>query len=459
VVNHKRAERLYRKDQQASDSVDAIDWVACPVPRQEVTSLPTPSYGVSMASPNPSLLLLPAVLGALGCGDLINEPHPAAEVVLMTTLETPKQLIASALSRSEARLSWLDASTSESGFEILRSTTGAGGPYALVRTVASNVVTFKNTGLSANRTYCYQVRAKAGGGLETSAASNSACITTMVGTSPAVRVITFGDSNTDWGLDGTNPTVLATSYVGHTSSSAAMLPNTSDQLAGKVEIRWKALRSNAVRAVNHGISGTTTGGGGFGGPDRDGTGAPEARTLVSGITRFEGEVLGAAWPWSGGEPLNMAYPDGALRRVQAFVPEGKDFVYVSMGTNDPLNGISHQQTLANLRWMIDTWQAAGRRSDHFLLTTLAPRTDFAGNFPALNDGIRALAAAEGVVLIDLASHTSDDNGLTWRSSDLHVGDGVHYSESVRDWLADRIVAEVSARVSNGRVPDLHVSDD
>ena len=227
-----------------------------------------------MASPNPSLLLLPAVLGALGCGDLINEPHPAAEAVSVTTLETPKQLIASALSRSEARLSWLDVSTAESGFEILRSTAGAGGPYTRVRTVASNVVTFKNTDLSADRTYCYQVRATAGGGLETSAASNSACVTTMVGTSPAVRVITFGDSNTDWGLDGTNPTVLATSYVSHGPSSAAMLPNTSDQLAGKIEIRWKALRSNAVRAVNHGVSGTTTGGGGFGGPDRRSDGAP-----------------------------------------------------------------------------------------------------------------------------------------------------------------------------------------
>ena len=137
-----------------------------------------------MASPNPSLLLLPTVLGALGCGDLTNEPRPAAEAVPVTTLETPKQLIASALSRSEARLSWLDVSTSESGFEILRSTASAGGPYALVRTVASNGVTFKNTGLSADRTYCYQVRAQAGGGLETSAASNSACVTTMVGTSP-----------------------------------------------------------------------------------------------------------------------------------------------------------------------------------------------------------------------------------------------------------------------------------
>jgi hypothetical protein len=226
-----------------------------------------------------------------------------------------------------------------------------------------------------------------------------------------------------------------------------MLPNTSDQLAGKIELRWKAVRSNAVRAVNHAIAGTTTGGGAYGGPNRRWTGAPQARTLVSGITRFQGEVLGAQWPWSGGEPVNTKYVDGALRRAQAFVPGTNDFVYVSMGTNDPPSGISTQQTLTNLGWMIDTWKAAGRRADHFFLTTLAPRTGVSGaSFPKLNNGIRALASTKGVVLIDLASFTSADNGLTWRSSNLHVGDGVHYSESVRDWLAGRIVAEMGARV-------------
>jgi lysophospholipase L1-like esterase len=199
--------------------------------------------------------------------------------------------------------------------------------------------------------------------------------------------------------------------------------------------------------VNHGIGGTTTGGGAYGGPNRHSLGGPQARTLVSGVTRFQGEVLGAKWPWSGGEPVNLKYVDGALRRVQAFVPGVDDFVYVSMGTNDRASGISTQQTLANLRWMIDTWLAAGRRADHFLLTTLAPRTGASGaNFPALNDGIRALAGSKGVVLIDLAYYTSADNGRTWRSRSLHVGDGLHYSESVRSWIAGRVVTEMRKRV-------------
>jgi len=345
------------------------------------------------------------------------------------------------------RLSWKDMSAFESGFEILRSTTGSAGAYSLVGTVQSNVATFTNTGLSSGREYCYQVRAKAGGGWSTSASSNRVCAKTMSGGTPAVRVVTFGDSNTDWGLNGTSPQVLARSYISESPHSAALLPHGPDQLTYKIEARWRALRSNAIRAVNHGISGTTTGGGGFGGPNRRWTGAPQARTLVGGISRFQGEVLGVKWPWSGGEPVNAKYVNGALRRVHSYAPGLHDFVYVSMGTNDAANGMSTQQTLSNLAWMIERWVAAGKRADHFLLTTLAPRTGGSGQtFPALNKGIRALVASKGAVLIDLASHTSPDNGRTWRSAGLHVGDGVHYSESVRDWLAGRVVAEMHKRV-------------
>jgi lysophospholipase L1-like esterase len=269
----------------------------------------------------------------------------------------------------------------------------------------------------------------------------------MSGTTPAVRVVTFGDSNTDWGLNGSTLQVLARSYVSEPSYLKAMAPHTSDQLAGKIEARWRAVRSNAMRAVNHAIASTTTGGGGFGGSNRASSGAPQARTVVSGISRYEAEVLGLKWPWSGGEPATSKYTEGPIRRVQSFVPAANDFVYVSMGTNDPTNNMSTEQTLANLRWMIERWRAAGRPADHFILTTLAPRTGpVAARFPALNTGIRALAASQGVVLIDLANHTSADNGRTWRSSSLHVGDGVHYSESVRDWLAEQVVAEMSKRV-------------
>jgi hypothetical protein len=118
-----------------------------------------------------------------------------------------------------------------------------------------------------------------------------------------------------------------------------------------------------------------------------------------------------------------------------------------MGTNDAANNISTQQSVLNLAWMIDRWVAAGKKADHFLLTTLAPRAGPTGQtFPALNDRIRTLAESRGVVLIDLATHTSADNGLTWRSASLHVGDAVHYSEVVRDWLAERIVTEMNLRV-------------
>ncbi|MGI9039729.1 MAG: GDSL-type esterase/lipase family protein [Gemmatimonadales bacterium] len=362
-------------------------------------------------------------------------------------LAAPERLLPNALSLTQIRLFWKDRSSSETGFEILRSTTGRDGTYSLVGTVGQNIVRFTNSRLSAGREYCYQVRARGGNGSATSAGSVPFCVKTLSGAAPAVRVVTFGDSNTDWGLDGTNRQVLAHSYVSESPYSAALVPHTSDQLAGKIETRWRSIRSNAIGVVNHAIAGTTTGGGGFGGPNRRSTGAPQARTRVAGTTRFEGEVLGAKWPWSGGEPVNAKYVDGALARVQAFVPGTNDFVYVSMGTNDPGYRITTQQTVNNLGWMIDRWLAAGRAADHFILTTLAPcASRQCVAIPAINQGIRTLAASRGLVLIDLAGHTSDDDGRTWRSSALHVGDSIHYSEPVRDWLAERVVDAMSSRV-------------
>ena len=80
----------------------------------------------------------------------------------------------------------------------------------------------------------------------------------------------------------------------------------------------------------------------------------------------------------------------------------------------------------------------GSRPDHFILTTLAPAN---GNstIPQINTLIRSLAARRSVRLVDLTARTSDDNGATWRSSSDTV-DGLHYSEGVRDWLADQVVS-------------------
>ena len=279
--------------------------------------------------------------------------------------------------------------------------------------------------------------------------SGSPIIFVATGTTPpgsTVRIVTFGDSNTDFGFVGTNASPVVASYISSQTNIRLSpdAPNSPYQLAGKIEARWRAQSSKTFIAVNHGISATSSGGG------RTPRTAPNARTEVGGVTRFAGEVLGAAYPWSGGEycpppppadPTSCYYPSGAISRVRAFSPGSNDFVYVSMGTNDQAAAIDPAGTAANLEWMIDQWVNTGHGADHFILTTLAPAS---GNtsIPQTNNLIRALAARRAVRLVDLGDYTSID-GLTWKSSTYTV-DGMHYSEAVRDWIADQVASYLLA---------------
>ncbi len=252
-----------------------------------------------------------------------------------------------------------------------------------------------------------------------------------------VQVVTFGDSNTDFGFSGNNPNVVAASYVSNNASKrlAPDAPNNSVQLTGKIESRWVSNRpAQTIRVVNHGIAGTTTGTG------RNILLSPNARQSVGGVTRFEGEAMAVAYPWSGGESVSARFPSGPILRVQSFVPRTSDFLYISMGTNDLGAGLSNAATVTNLEWMVDQWIALGLPANHIIVTTLPPRqTDQSATIPALNSAIRAKFGPKGVRLIDIAAMTSNDDGLTWKDSSWHVGDSLHYAEKVRDMIADIIV--------------------
>ena len=206
------------------------------------------------------------------------------------------------------------------------------------------------------------------------------------------------------------------------------------QLAGKIEARWRANRTKTIKAVNHGISGTLTGAG------RTIVFAPNALEAVGGVTRFRGEVMGHAYPWSGGEPVNAFYPNGAIARSNAFTPRTSDFAYISIGTNDVIQNVPLTTIKANLEIMVDTWISAGLPPNRLMITTLSPISQSANTaIPTLNNLIRTLASQKGIRLIDVASKTSGDNGATWLNSSRHVGDFLHYSEAVRDEIADEVV--------------------
>jgi adhesin/invasin len=257
---------------------------------------------------------------------------------------------------------------------------------------------------------------------------------------PFIQLVTFGDSNTDRGYQGTDPTIMASSYVSNdTPRLGPNDPNSIFQLAGKIEATWRLNRPETIKAVNHGIVSTRTGTG------RTDATSPNALEVVNGFTRFEGEVLGLGYPWSGGESTNSAFPNGPILRVQAFKPRASDFVYVSLGTNDLGTNVNADSIAANLSRLVDMWVGAGLAPNHFIITTLPPRDAATSTYVlGANVTIRGLATQRGLRLIDLGAYTSNADG-TWKSATLHIdGDLFHYSEAVRTWLAAAVFDIINA---------------
>ncbi|HWA28132.1 MAG TPA: immunoglobulin domain-containing protein [Lacunisphaera sp.] len=95
----------------------------------------------------------------------------------------PASLTASGASSTTVNLSWSDLSADETGFVIERAV-GAAGTFAQVGTTGANTSSYVDTGLTANTTYNYRVRARRDATY--SAYSNTALITTTSAAPPPV---------------------------------------------------------------------------------------------------------------------------------------------------------------------------------------------------------------------------------------------------------------------------------
>ena len=103
----------------------------------------------------------PFALVVRGASSLALPPSPPA---------APSGLTAAAVSKSQINLSWGNVA-GETGFKIERSTSASTG-FTPIGTTAADVTTFQSTGLAANTTYYYRVRATNANG--DSAYSNTA---------------------------------------------------------------------------------------------------------------------------------------------------------------------------------------------------------------------------------------------------------------------------------------------
>jgi hypothetical protein len=86
-------------------------------------------------------------------------PTPTPTPTPTPVPNAPSNLNGTAVSTTQANLSWTDNSGNEQGFSIERCTGNGCSNFAQIATVGANVTNFANTGLTANNRYRYRVRA------------------------------------------------------------------------------------------------------------------------------------------------------------------------------------------------------------------------------------------------------------------------------------------------------------
>jgi hypothetical protein len=117
--------------------------------------------------------------------------EPADNLTFMavsgSNVRAPSSITAIVLSMDQLFVTWQDNSGNETGFEVHRSTTGAGGSFALQSSEVAGTTSYLDEGLTASTQYCYKVRAfrRAGGKTSYSEFSSTACGSTMALPVPA----------------------------------------------------------------------------------------------------------------------------------------------------------------------------------------------------------------------------------------------------------------------------------
>ncbi|NBO64447.1 MAG: hypothetical protein EBU88_06310, partial [Acidobacteria bacterium] len=135
-------------------------------------------------------------------------PSNEASATTLVAPNAPTNLVVTVVSSTQIDLSWTDNSTNETGFRIQRRS-GTVQTWIEVATVAANIRTYQNTGLSPGQTYIYRVVAYTS--TSDSAPTNEASGTTPIGVPAApsnLQAIPISTSqiNLGWSDNSNNET-------------------------------------------------------------------------------------------------------------------------------------------------------------------------------------------------------------------------------------------------------------
>ena len=150
---------------------------------------------------------------------------------LPSTLEAPTRLTATSVSLSRIDLAWQDNNTNETGFRVQRRLDGS-RVWIEIGATSANTTRFSDTGLEANTTYHYRVRAFNNSGSSTF--SNEATATTVEASPPTLT--RFSPTR---GPAGTTVTLTGTHLLG----------TTAVKFNGVPAARFKVISGTIIEAV------------------------------------------------------------------------------------------------------------------------------------------------------------------------------------------------------------------
>ncbi len=128
------------------------------------------------------------LLSTIGC----ESRNPLAPVGIQASSSSsgsapnaPSMMNATAVSVERIEVSWHDNATNETGFEVRRSTDGPTGSFPVIALTGANATAYADTGLAAEKQYCYKVRAVS---LTTKTTSYSVFTDILCATTPPLPV-------------------------------------------------------------------------------------------------------------------------------------------------------------------------------------------------------------------------------------------------------------------------------
>lgn len=182
---------------------------------------------------------------------------------------SPSDLNVQTVSYMRIDLAWSDNSTNETGFKIERKT-GAAGSYAEILTTAANVVSCKDSTLSANKEYFYRVRAYNASGF--SGYTNDASAVTLsnplappsdlaatVNSQTKITLTWTDNANNENGfrLERKSSTAASYSVIATLAANVTSYEDSGLKASTKYLYRVRAYNGNGNSAYGKGVSATT----------------------------------------------------------------------------------------------------------------------------------------------------------------------------------------------------------